>query len=263
MCTGFGGTQDTPAFLATARDFAAAGFHAMTFDYRTFGESGGQPRQVVSIAGQLDDISAAVSHARTLPLIDPDRMVLWGTSLGGGHVVTVAARDPLIAAVIAQIPFNGFPRKVEGRSTAATLRLLAAMVSDWLRGKLHLGPRYIPAVGPRGDLAVMTGEDAKAVVAGLTTATWRNEVAPRALLEMMRYRPSDFASRVSCPLLVCLGDKDIETTADSAAALAGSALCGEVLRYPITHFDFYREEFRRRVTADQIQFLRKVPALLQ
>jgi hypothetical protein len=177
--------------------------------------------------------------------------------------VTAAARDPRIAAVIAQIPVNGFPRKVEGRSTASTLRLLAAMNNDWLRGKLHLRPHYIPAVGPRGDLAVMTGEDATAVVAGLATTTWRNEVAPRALLEMMRYRPSEAASRVSCPLLVCVGDKDIETIADSAASLAEGARCGEVLRYPITHFDFYREEFRRRVTADQIRFLRKVPALLQ
>lgn len=119
LCTGFGGTQDTPALVATARDFARAGYHAVTFDYRSFGLSDGQPRQVVSIAGQLDDIAAALACARGLDGVDPERIVLWGTSLGGGHVIAAASRDPGVAAVIAQIPFNGFPRRVRGDPSAA------------------------------------------------------------------------------------------------------------------------------------------------
>ncbi|UHJ55123.1 alpha/beta fold hydrolase [Mycolicibacterium fortuitum] len=178
MCQGFGGTQDTPAVRAAAEAFAAAGFHALTFDYRSFGESGGRPRQVVSIQGQLADVAAAVACARGLDGVDPARIVLWGTSLGGGHVVTAAARDPEIAAVIAQIPFNGFPRRVEGRSTRSTLRLLAVMAEDWWRGTVHRTPRYIKAVGTQGELAVMTGAGAQRAVAGMASPTWRNEVAP-------------------------------------------------------------------------------------
>jgi hypothetical protein len=66
-----------------------------------------------------------------------------GTSLSGGHVVAVAADLPEVSAVVCQVPFNGFPRRVEGRSAAVTLRLLLAMVSDRVRGALGRLPRYI------------------------------------------------------------------------------------------------------------------------
>jgi hypothetical protein len=35
--------------------FAAAGIHALAFDYRHFGASGGQPRQLMSAARQRQD----------------------------------------------------------------------------------------------------------------------------------------------------------------------------------------------------------------
>ncbi|MED5816019.1 alpha/beta fold hydrolase [Mycolicibacterium sp. 050232] len=258
LCTGFGGTQDTPAVVATAEAFAAAGFHSLTFDYRGFGESSGRPRQVVSIQGQLADIAAAVACARGLDGVDPARIALWGTSLGGGHVVTAAARDHEIAAVVAQVPFNGFPRRVEGRSVLSTLRLLTVMAEDWGRGILHRTPRYIPAVGAPGELAVMTGEGAQRAVAGMASPTWRNEVAPRALIEMMRYRPIDFAPQVTCPVLVCMGTEDAETTPDKVGALAAAAPQGEMREYPVTHFDFYADDVRVRVVADQLAFLKRV-----
>ncbi|MGV0792133.1 alpha/beta hydrolase [Mycolicibacterium sp. XJ1819] len=260
MCQGFGGTQDTPAFTANARDFASAGYRALTFDYRHLGESSGLPRQLVDIDGQLDDIAAAVAYARRDPGIDPDRIVLWGTSLGGGHVVTAAARDPRIAAVIAQIPFNGFPKKVEGRSTTATLRLLGAMIADAVRGALRLSPAYIKQVGGPNELAVMASSEAQRTIDAMTSATWRNEVTPRSLLDMWRYRPGDHAAFVSAPLLVCIGIQDKETQAPDAPQLARRAPLGELRAYDVAHFDFYRDDVRKRVISDQVRFLREVLA---
>ncbi len=258
MCTGFGGTQDTPALRATARDFATAGYHVLTFDYRSFGVSDGEPRQVMSVEGQLADIAAAVDRARGIEGVDS--VVLWGTSLGGGHVVTAASRDPHIAAVIAQIPFNGFPRKVEGRSTAATLKLLGVMAGDWLRGKLRLPPLYLSAVGGRGEFAVIASDEAQRVIAGMTSPTWRNQVAPRGLLEMLRYRPATVAPNVACPVLVCIGAGDAETPPELAEALADAVPHSERKTYPVAHFDFYAEEVRPRIVADQIDFLRRITA---
>jgi hypothetical protein len=94
-------------------------------------------------------------------------------------VITVAADDPRIAAVAAQIPFNGFPRRVEGRSGLATLRLLGAMITDAVRGWLGLAPAYIRVVGPTGDLAVMATPEAQQTIDGMQSSHWRNEVAPR------------------------------------------------------------------------------------
>src|ERR1044072_717076 len=88
---------------AFAERFAAAGFAALVFDYRHFGDSTGQPRQLVDIGRQHADWQAAVAHARSLAGVDPDRIALWGSSFSGGHVVWVAARDPRVAAVVSQV----------------------------------------------------------------------------------------------------------------------------------------------------------------
>jgi pimeloyl-ACP methyl ester carboxylesterase len=256
MGHGFSGTQDR--LITNAERFAGAGFEVLTFDYRNFGESGGQPRQLVSIEGQLEDWRAAIRFVRTLEGVE--RIALWGSSLGGGHVIVVAAEDPRIAAVVAQIPFNGFPRRVEGRTTLDTLKLLWAMGMDAVRGILGRPPHYIPMVGKPGEVAVTATPEAQEHIAALSgeirDSLWRNEVAPRALFAMMRYRPGDEAHRLGMPVLVCIAERDLETPEELSRQIAERAPRGELRRYPVSHFDFYRDPVRQRILADQIDFLR-------
>ncbi|MFI6478733.1 alpha/beta hydrolase [Nonomuraea sp. NPDC050663] len=263
LCHGFSGTMDR--LYDYGERFAAAGLAALVFDYRSFGQSDGRPRQLPDIDGQLTDIRAAIAFARAHPRVDPARVLLWGNSLGGAHAITVAAHDPQIAAVVAQIPFNGFPKKVEGRSTGQTLRLLAAIAWDALRGKLGLSPHYIPMVGHPGQLAVTATPEAERHIDTLTggqqNTQWRNSVAPRALLAMMRYRPAESAARLTCPLLVCVAADDRETPIETTRELAERAPHGELRAYPGTHFTFYTDPaFRDRVVADQIDFYRHATA---
>jgi dienelactone hydrolase len=245
-----------------AERFAGANIAALLFDYRSFGESGGEPRQLVEIAGQQDDIRAAVRFARSCERIDPDQVALWGSSLGGGHVITVAAGDPKIAAVVAQIPHNGFPKRVEGRRLRDTVKLTAAMLWDYCKGKLGLEPFYIPMVAAPGELAVVSSNDAQRhmeqLTGGPTAMLWRNAVAPRALIAMMGYKPSLDAPNVRAPLLVCAAEADRETPLDLVRPLAELAPHGELRVYPGTHFDFYgNSELRDRILRDQIEFLRR------
>src|SRR5690349_7242759 len=102
LAHGFTGTKDQLTPYAEA--FATAGLAALTFDYRHFGDSEGNPRQVVDIQKQLEDWRAAIAFARTIDGIDPKRIALWGSSLSGGHVIKLGAEDPTIAAVVAQVP---------------------------------------------------------------------------------------------------------------------------------------------------------------
>lgn len=258
LCTGFGGTQDTPAIRAAAAAFADAGFAALAFDYRSFGLSDGEPRQVVDIKGQLTDIRAAMRYIATDERLDRSRIVLWGTSLGGGHVVTSAAGRDDVVAVIAQIPYNGFPHRVEGRTTRGTLRLLWAIVRDGLRGRFGHPPAYIPLVGPKGSLAVMASDDAATAVEALDSATWRNKVAPRDLFTMTRYHPGDFAPRVTAPLLVCAAVGDLEAPLENVRELTIRAPRGRQIDYDASHFAIYRPDIRARVLADQVAFLNEV-----
>ena len=99
MAPGFASTRDTGGLVAYAEGFAAAGLHAVLFDYRGFAASGGSPRQLVSASRQRQDYHAAIAAARRLPGVDPERIVLWGISFSGGHVVRVAAEDARVAAL--------------------------------------------------------------------------------------------------------------------------------------------------------------------
>ena len=93
---------------AYAERFAAAGYHVLVFDYRHFGASAGEPRQLLDVGRQHQDWLAAVEYARSRPEVDGNRIVLWGSSLSGGHVLAVSERAHP-AAVIAQVPHvDGF-----------------------------------------------------------------------------------------------------------------------------------------------------------
>jgi dienelactone hydrolase len=63
---------------AYAARFAAAGYAVLVFDYRSFGDSAGEPRRIIDIRGQHQDWRAAVAYARTLDDVAP-----VGSSCGG------------------------------------------------------------------------------------------------------------------------------------------------------------------------------------
>ena len=104
MAPGFASTRDTGGLVAYAEGFAAAGFDVVLFDYRGFAASGGSPRQLVSASRQRQDYQAAIAAARQLPGVDPERIVLWGISFSGGHVIRIAAEEGRIAAVMSVTP---------------------------------------------------------------------------------------------------------------------------------------------------------------
>ena len=106
MAHGFGGTRSA-RLDAFAERFAAAGLAALVFDYRYFGDSGGEPRQLIDIGDQLDDWRAAVAFARTLRRGRRRAGVaVWGSSFSGGHVQVIASEDARIAAAVSQGSFG-------------------------------------------------------------------------------------------------------------------------------------------------------------
>ncbi|MEV5835492.1 alpha/beta fold hydrolase [Nocardia sp. NPDC052112] len=97
LAHGFGGIKQMRLW-AYAEQFSEAGFGALVFDYRHFGESTGQPRNLLDLGKQFSDWNAAITAARARPDVDPDRVAVWGSSMSGGMVMMVAARDARIAA---------------------------------------------------------------------------------------------------------------------------------------------------------------------
>src|SRR4051812_28234825 len=108
-----------------AERFAAAGLLALVFDHRGFGDSGGEP-DLFEPARQLEDWRAAIAHARSLHGADPERLVTFGSSMGGGNALAAAAGDARVAAAISQVPFLDIVRQARRSSPRVTARMLVA-----------------------------------------------------------------------------------------------------------------------------------------
>lgn len=149
LAHGLGGTRHM-RLDDYARRFAAAGIAALVFDYRGFGDSEGDERQIVNVRAQLEDWRAALAFARAELPIDPSRIAIWGTSFGGGHVLSIAAEDHHLAGVVAQCPFSDgvasmWRRTIVAPLSAAVLMVLA--IVDGIRGLAGRRPLLVPMAG--------------------------------------------------------------------------------------------------------------------
>lgn len=256
---GFGGTR-VARLGAFAERFAGAGYAALVFDYRHFGDSGGEPRQLLDIARQLEDWRAAIAFARSLPEVDPEQIVGWGTSFSGGHVAAIAAEDDRLAAAISQNPFVDGPATLVAMGPVHATRLAAAgMRDEWarLRGR---APQTIPIVGAPGTLGAMCSPDALPGYSAMFAPgeEWTNEVVARVALRVGLYRPGAKASKIACPWLVQVCEDDVITPPKPALAAASRAPWSQTRRYPGGHFDIYSGEGFERAVADQVGFLQRV-----
>jgi pimeloyl-ACP methyl ester carboxylesterase len=260
MAHGFGATRDA-SLEPYAERFAAAGMHVLLFDYRHFGTSDGEPRQLVSVRRQLQDYAAAVEFARALSGVDPARIAVWGTSFSGGHALVAAATVPGVAAAIAQCPMMDGLAAVTGIVQYAGLGQLLRLTGHGL-WDLALAPfgraHYIPTVGRPGELAVMSSEDADAGYRALAPEGFRFEVAARVALTVGLYRPVSHAARVRCPVLVQVCERDSVAPAEAAErVIAKLGPLAEAQRYPIGHFEPYFGAPFERSVSDQLAFLRR------
>ncbi|MEX2106926.1 MAG: alpha/beta hydrolase [Solirubrobacterales bacterium] len=244
---------------AYAERFAAAGYVALAFDYRHFGASGGEPRQLLDIGRQLEDWAAAVEHARGLPQVDPDRVAIFGSSFGGGHVIVTAARDRRIAAAIAQCPFTDGLASALTLNPISTMKVSALALRDEIARLRGAEPVRVALAGAPRSAALMASDDALdgyfALVPKGVEIT--NAVAARVAPRIVLHRPGRAAAKVSAPIMFCVCDRDSVAPARATLRHAARAPRGEVFRYPIGHFEIYKGEAFERAVADQLDFLRR------
>ncbi|HWJ08846.1 MAG TPA: alpha/beta hydrolase [Nocardioides sp.] len=262
MAHGFGGVRALRLY-AYAEAFAAAGYAVAVFDYRGFGDSAGTPRQLLDVAMQHQDWRAALAYARTLPGIDPDRVVAWGTSFAGGHVISVAGQGEPLAAIIAQVPHVSGPAAVRATGLLPSLRVGLLGIRDQVGAWRGRGPVYVDAAGRPGATAVMTSPDAVPGMdrliadSGLREKDYPAEVAARIVLKIGLYSPKRWARGVTCPALVQIADQDAVTPRRVAEAAAARMAKPTVRVYSGGHFAPYVEPLFGAVIRDQLAFLRE------
>jgi len=241
MAHGWGGTAAN--FRRDAIDLANAGYLAITFDYRGWGESDSRlmlvgPSPVKPISGQNQKFTAEVTEVREVvdpleqttdwfnviawtmgePMVDKDRIGLRGSSYSGGHVFYVAARDPRVKAIVRQVgAFDSRLVVADEQQRALTY----TEATRRARGEMGYPP-------PRAK-----------VIGNLIGAPIRDK--------MLQYAPVEEAAKVKdCAVLFIVAEKEELFDNKDHAKLAYDRMPGTKKKYVvipnITHYGVYTTE---------------------
>lgn len=221
-----------------ARRFVDAGFAALTFDYRGFGESEGA-RGWLSPYEQVRDIRAAMSFMELREEVDPNRIGLWGTSFGCGHVVVAASLDGRAKAVVAQGGFGDADRLLRRRGHEAYSQVTAMIEEDRTRRVLEGRSKCIPFAAMLND-----EETLNATLEVMKRYPRMNVELPiEALAEIREYKPECRAPYVTAPILVIGAENDALVPVDESVAIYERAEEPKRLEIlPISHIGLYRGE---------------------
>ncbi len=260
---GFCGTKDMLLERYALR-FAKAGYAALIFDYRHFGDSQGEPRQLYSIPKQLEDIKAAIKFARSRSEVDPEKIAIWGTSASGSYGIMISAEDKKIAAVIGQAA--SLDHELDGNMIVERdgigwlLKLIVHAQRDKGRSRFGLSPHRYPAVGKPGTTALHLAPGAYEGYEKIAknSKTFKNEICARILFDSHGPDLFESAEKVSCPVLLHVCEKDnliAPGSHEKIEKIMGKRV--RIVKYPIGHFDIYFGENFNKGVKDQIAFLKK------
>jgi len=254
-----------------AEVFAESGLAVVVFDNRGWGESGtapGKPRHEIDPWEQIRDYQHSITYAQNRPEVDPDRIVVWGTSFSAAHAFVVAAIDRRVKAVCGQAPF------ISGRATYANLTRVNNLVAG---PEIFTADRRARALGEAPAVVPVIGDDPGRLV-GLPTPdsyefftraraeldpTWPNEVTVRSLDNVYGYEPAKYLPDITpTPLLMIVGRDDGLTGGNLAASAFGTAAePKKIIFLPGDHFAAYTGDgFTTASAAARDWFLEHLPA---
>ena len=232
LCHGWGGVR-SHFNRAYAPEFARAGYVVLTFDYRGWGDSDSrlvikekmpEPdergmttvrvraiRELVDPFDQTEDIIHCIDFLAGEPGVDPDRIGLWGTSFGGGHVVYVAANDPRVKCIVSQVP---------------------SMDGAWVN--LYFQPAKLAVQRARGEIDPVPQGVNK--IGRLNGTPFLSRIA--------KYHPVEFAGQLKIPILIIVAAQEELMDNKMHGERVYNRVQGNLpAKYEIfsgTHFEIYR-----------------------
>lgn len=240
LCHGFTGIR-AGILPDYAKALCAAGFVALTFDYRGFGGSAGTQWRLIPLE-QIDDIRNAITYLQSRPEVDADRIGLWGTSFGGGHAPYTAAVDARVRAVVGQVGFGDGERLIlDSRGYAARVKLMQDLAADRQR-------RVQDGKGATLDaIAILNAAQTRAFLEPflIENPAMKSELSWETVEKTLEYKPIDVVEQIAPRPLLLIGARD-----DDTCPIEGYEKLYERARepkklviFPITHYEIYAGEW--------------------
>lgn len=254
LCHGFCGVKELllPAY---AQAFANAGYAALTFDYRGFGESEGETGRLVP-ALQIEDIKAAVSWLSEHKAIDSDRIALWGSSFGGANAIITAADLPKIKTVICQLAFANGERVITGSMSAEDKAKFIGTLEKMRDKKAKTGKEMMVPISK-----VLSDEQSQQFY-----RDYKDEfpalgikIPFLTIWETIQHKPETVVANVKVPLLIVAAENDSVNPLAESQALYDLANEPKVLyiEKSASHYQLYTGECFDRVINEQLNWLKK------
>jgi dipeptidyl aminopeptidase/acylaminoacyl peptidase len=237
---GWLGLKDANLYLPYHEALTAAGFGILIFDYRGFGDSGGD-RGTLSPRMQLEDLVNAVTYLQTRDDIDPRRIGTFGSGgTGGGNAVMLSAVDPRVRCAVSQVPVaDGEDWLHRMRREYEWYEFLARLDQD-RRRRVTTGTGEM--VHPREEIMVATPERNAAKVKADVDDKIPTRVPLRAAEEIIAYKPVDLAHKARNLMIIGV-ENDAVTPTDHALALYAAAVEPKrlLMQADTTHYAAYAQ----------------------
>ena len=264
LAHGFAGEKESilPNY---AEQFSRAGYVALVFDYRHFGDSEGEPRHQLFPLEEVEDVRNAITWISEQSEVDSNRIGLWGTSYGGGIVIYSATCDTRVKAVVAQVP-AAISREARMNSNAEQWErmgdfLLQDRIQRYKTGEV----KYLKVVSLGAEPCVFPGKEFYDEYMDLlvrypkSNPTWRNGVTLESLEKVREFDAVGTIHHLApTALLVIAGDKDSAIPIEGIKETYQKANDPKSLSvYPINHFEMYIEPWLTKSAGEAINWYNK------
>lgn len=228
-----------------AARMADAGFVALAFDFRGWGESGGEPRFHESPANKARDIRSAAGFLRTRPEVDAERVGALAVCASSGYTALAAIDEPDAIRAIAMIaPWLHDAqqlRAVYGGEAGVRERLDKARAAR-ARYETTGAVDVVVAASARDPEAAMYGEFPYYLDASRgAIPSWDNKMAVMSWTDWLTFDAIQLAPRLETPTLIV--HSETAAIPDGVKAFHAAMRGPKQIRWTDGgQFDFYDQE---------------------
>jgi pimeloyl-ACP methyl ester carboxylesterase len=229
-CSGYLGLKGIhPARFA--RVLVPRGWACLCFDYRGFGDSGGERGRIVP-QEQAEDLRAAVSFLEGVADVDASRLGVIGWALGGAVAIAAAADDERIGAVASINGIASGEDSTRALHDASGWKALNAAIDLDRRQRAIGEPSRLIAPFDLLPLPPVTRAYVEREL--LTLPDYGSQVSLEAAEWHLRFRPTELVARIAPRRLLLLhgADNDLYGAGESERLYAAAGEPRELVLLP-------------------------------